>query len=104
MLSFACTCLPQVSEPTLSYSDFQRLLWALSRIDYVPSRAWLAQFVEVRLAFDHVCAPRTRVRVCVCAACHLCCLHSMCLLLTPGSSMALHTPGHVGALPARATH
>jgi len=36
-----------VSEPTLSYSDFQRLLWALSRIDYVPSRAWLAQFVEI---------------------------------------------------------
>ncbi|GFH14372.1 uncharacterized protein HaLaN_10414 [Haematococcus lacustris] len=34
-------------EPTLSYADFQRLLWALSRIDYVPSQGWLKQFVEV---------------------------------------------------------
>jgi hypothetical protein len=27
-----------IFDPTLSIADFQRLLWALSRIDYVPSQ------------------------------------------------------------------
>jgi len=38
-----------VSSPTLSYADFQRLLWALSRIDFTPSQAWLRNFVEVSI-------------------------------------------------------
>jgi len=44
-----------IFDPTLSYSDFQRLLWALSRIDHVPSQAWLKQFVEVsRVKLRHL--------------------------------------------------
>ncbi|GLI62131.1 hypothetical protein VaNZ11_004694 [Volvox africanus] len=34
-------------EPTLSYADFSRLLWSLSRVDYNPPRSWLREFIEV---------------------------------------------------------
>ncbi|GLC36924.1 hypothetical protein PLESTM_000519000 [Pleodorina starrii] len=34
-------------EPTLSYADFSRLLWSLSRVDCTPPRSWLREFVEV---------------------------------------------------------
>lgn len=33
--------------PELSYGDFHRLLWALSRIDYTPSKSWLDDFVQI---------------------------------------------------------
>lgn len=36
-----------IFNPTLSYSDFSRLMWALGRIEYVPSAPWLADFLEV---------------------------------------------------------
>ena len=29
-----------IFDPTLSYNDFQRLMWALSRIDYTPTQSW----------------------------------------------------------------
>ncbi|KXZ49175.1 hypothetical protein GPECTOR_22g765 [Gonium pectorale] len=34
-------------EPTLSYADFSRALWSLSRVDCAPPRSWLREFVEV---------------------------------------------------------
>ncbi|GIL75138.1 hypothetical protein Vretifemale_4915 [Volvox reticuliferus] len=34
-------------EPTLSYADFSRLLWSLSRVDCTPPRSWLREFIEV---------------------------------------------------------
>jgi len=34
-------------DPTLSYSDFQRLMWALSRIDYTPTQTWQRDFIAV---------------------------------------------------------
>ncbi|KAG1681554.1 hypothetical protein FOA52_014062 [Chlamydomonas sp. UWO 241] len=34
-------------DPTLSYNDFQRLMWALSRIDYTPPLTWQREFVAV---------------------------------------------------------
>lgn len=36
-------------DPTLSYSDFQRLMWALSRIDYTPPLTWQREFVVVSI-------------------------------------------------------
>jgi hypothetical protein len=36
-------------DPTLSYSDFQRLMWALSRIDYTPPLSWQKEFVAVSI-------------------------------------------------------
>ncbi|GFR52127.1 hypothetical protein Agub_g14642, partial [Astrephomene gubernaculifera] len=35
------------SEPLLSYSDFSRLLWSLSRVDCPPPRSWLREFLEL---------------------------------------------------------
>ncbi len=37
-----------IFDPALSYSDFQRLLWALSRIDYTPPMSWLRSFHAIR--------------------------------------------------------
>ena len=34
-------------DPTLSYSDFQRLMWALSRVETAPTSGWQKEFVQV---------------------------------------------------------
>lgn len=42
-------------DPALEYSDFSRLLWALSRIEYSPPTSWLRDFVEVSIpALSHL--------------------------------------------------
>ncbi len=46
-LVLACSQERLLSDPTLSYSDYQRLMWALSRIDYVPPRSWQREFIDL---------------------------------------------------------
>ncbi|GAX82823.1 hypothetical protein CEUSTIGMA_g10249.t1 [Chlamydomonas eustigma] len=36
-------------EPPISYSDFQRLFWALSRVDYTPPLQWQRVFVNLSI-------------------------------------------------------
>jgi hypothetical protein len=36
-----------IFNPTLSYSDFSRLMYSLGRIDFYPDQAWLSDFLEL---------------------------------------------------------